>query len=201
MVQNTEWEDPTCHRASLSEQQHSQQSYKTATPSADFNYKSPGHQSQSTQTSDSKSSASNIALCKWLPALCSEPKKVTPSPQQISFTIYDFWLIRVICWIFTERQVKYNLWVCIVWLILQLHICICKNIKANEVYRAAKYKFGKYLYYVGSCLPTSIQTHMRTDELWVLSLFYANDMSVSETAAVKGSSRRRSSSHMGGWSV
>jgi hypothetical protein len=58
----------TPHRVSLSEQQHSQQSYKTATPSADFNYRLPGHRNQP-PTSNSKSSSWSSALCKWLPTL------------------------------------------------------------------------------------------------------------------------------------
>jgi hypothetical protein len=42
--------------------------FQAATPSADFNYKSPGRRNQQ-PTSNIKSSASSSALCKWLPAL------------------------------------------------------------------------------------------------------------------------------------
>jgi hypothetical protein len=64
-------------RESLSEQQHFQQSYETSTLLADFNYKSPDHRTQP-PTSNSKSSTSNTALCKWLSALPQNQRRQHP---------------------------------------------------------------------------------------------------------------------------
>jgi hypothetical protein len=51
--------------------------FQAATPSANFNYKSPGHRNQP-PTSNIKSSSSSSALWKWLPALPQNQRRQHP---------------------------------------------------------------------------------------------------------------------------